>query len=107
MVPCVSSWRSGDRFIHRPYTAAEIDAIAAYSMDLDRCYFVPIERVEGRPGIALRLVPPRNNQRRRVNLAEEYELAARLARHGAVAQLGERLDGIQEVRGSIPLGSTL
>ena len=27
--------------------------------------------------------------------------------HGAVAQLGERLNGIQEVRGSIPLGSTI
>ena len=26
---------------------------------------------------------------------------------GAVAQLGERLDGIHEVRGSIPLGSML
>ena len=26
--------------------------------------------------------------------------------NGAVAQLGERLNGIQEVRGSIPLGST-
>ena len=28
------------------------------------------------------------------------------SRAGAVAQLGERLNGIQEVRGSIPLGST-
>jgi hypothetical protein len=28
------------------------------------------------------------------------------SRKGAVAQLGERLNGIQEVRGSIPLGST-
>ncbi len=27
-------------------------------------------------------------------------------RSGAVAQLGERLNGIQEVRGSIPLSST-
>ena len=26
--------------------------------------------------------------------------------NGAVAQLGERLHGMQEVRGSIPLGST-
>ena len=26
---------------------------------------------------------------------------------GAVAQLGERLNGIQEVRGSIPLSSTI
>jgi PD-(D/E)XK endonuclease len=106
VVPCVSSWRSRERFVDRPYTAAEIDAVAACAMDLDRCYFVPIERVEGRPAIALRLAPARNNQRRRVNWAEEYELAARLGRHGAVAQLGERRDGIAEVRGSIPLGST-
>jgi hypothetical protein len=94
VVPCVSSWRSRDGFVRRPYTTAEIDAIAAYSMDLDRCYFVPIERVEGRPAIALRLAPARNNQRRRINWAEEYELAARLGVHGAVAQLGERRDGI-------------
>ena len=107
MVPCVSSWRSGDRFIHRPYTAAEIDGIAAYSIDLDRCYFIPIARVEDTPSIALRISPARNNQRRRINWAEEYELAARLACHGAVAQLGERRHGMAEVRGSIPLGSTL
>jgi PD-(D/E)XK endonuclease len=93
-VPCVSSWRSGDGFVHRPYSAAEIDAVAAYSMELDRCYFVPIGRVDGRPSIALRLAPTRNNQRRRINWAEEYELAARLGTHGAVAQLGERRDGI-------------
>ena len=29
-----------------------------------------------------------------------------LASHGAVAQLGERMTGSHEVRGSIPLGST-
>ena len=27
--------------------------------------------------------------------------------HGAIAQLGERLHGMQEVSGSIPLGSTI
>ena len=27
-------------------------------------------------------------------------------KYGAIAQLGERLHGMQEVRGSIPLGST-
>ena len=32
--------------------------------------------------------------------------AARIPRFGAVAQLGERYNGIVEVRGSIPLGST-
>jgi hypothetical protein len=30
----------------------------------------------------------------------------RLLLHGAIAQLGERLNGIQEVVGSIPSGST-
>ena len=30
----------------------------------------------------------------------------RIGRHGAVAQLGERRNGIAKVRGSIPLGST-
>ena len=33
------------------------------------------------------------------------ELPGNVRRFGAVAQLGERLNGIQEVRGSIPLGS--
>jgi hypothetical protein len=33
-------------------------------------------------------------------------LNAPLLRPGAIAQLGERLNGIQEVRGSTPLGST-
>ncbi len=31
----------------------------------------------------------------------------RLTLHGAIAQLGERLNGIQEVSGSIPLSSTI
>src|SRR5262249_37715771 len=32
---------------------------------------------------------------------------ARFLQKGAIAQLGERLNGIQEVRGSTPLGSTI
>ena len=39
-----------------------------------------------------------------------FEVRTRSSRHrvprGAIAQLGERLNGIQEVRGSTPLGST-
>ena len=37
----------------------------------------------------------------------EAGLVRALGKTGAVAQLGERLNGIQEVRGSIPLGSTI
>ena len=106
VIPCQSCRRGPDGFLRRRYTGDEIDGIAAYSLDLDRCYFVPIERVEGRPAIALRLAPARNNQRRRINWAEDFDLAARLGLDGAVAQLGERWHGMPEVRGSIPLGST-
>jgi hypothetical protein len=38
--------------------------------------------------------------------AEGYAFAATLGNHpGAIAQLGERLDGIQKVAGSSPAGS--
>ena len=49
----------------------------------------------------------RNNQRLEINWADDCDVAAKLRRLGAVAQLGERLAGSQKVRGSIPLGSTL
>jgi hypothetical protein len=43
----------------------------------------------------------------RLPLIQVQRVTIRLPqRVGAVAQLGERLNGIQEVRGSIPLGST-
>ena len=35
------------------------------------------------------------------------DIAALIAAHGALAQLGERYNGIVEVSGSIPLGSTI
>ena len=93
VVPYVSCWRSGGGFVRRTYTRTEIDGIAAYSPDLDRCFFVPIDRVEGKPAIRLRITPTRNNQQRGINWAEDFDLAATLARHGAVAQLGEQRAG--------------
>jgi hypothetical protein len=106
LVSCRSARRSARGFVRRTYTAAEVDAIAAYNLELDRCFLIPIARVEDRPGIALRLSPCRNNQRRRINWADDFDFAATLRRHhGAVAQLGERRDGIAEARGSSPLGS--
>ena len=84
---------------YRSYTAREIDAIAAYCPDIDRCYYVPVARVAGRRVVHLRTKPTRNNQVDRVNYAVEYEL-------GAIAQLGERVAGSHEVGGSSPPGST-
>ena len=84
-----------------------MDAFAAYSVDLERCFYLPIERFAHERSIRLRLAPSKNNQRRRINWAEDFDFAATLRALGAIAQLGERLHGMQEVAGSSPAGSTV
>jgi hypothetical protein len=94
-----SARRAREGMRYRSYTASEIDAIAAYCPDTERCYYVPVDQVAGRRVVHLRTIPTRNNQVDRVNYAVEYEL-------GAIAQLGERVAGSHEVGGSSPPGST-
>lgn len=106
VVRCYTFRRTRAGWKKTTYSADEVDVIAAYSMELDRCFLIPIELVAQRPTIQLRFAPTLNNQKRRINWAEEFDFAATLRRHqGAVAQLGERQSGTLEVRGSIPLGS--
>jgi hypothetical protein len=85
--------RAAGGYVRRRYTADEIDALAAYCMEIDKCYLIPIEAMEGMVAVQLRLGPTRNNQRRLIRWATEYEFAATLERLGAVAQLGERRAG--------------
>ena len=87
-------------YVWTTYAADEVDGIAAYCPDLDDCFYIPIQDVAGKAMTHLRLAPPRNAQRAGVTMADRYRL-------GAVAQLGERLGGTQEVVGSIPISSTL
>ena len=47
------------------------DLIAVYESSLARVFMVPVDDCPSFTGY-LRLDPPRNNQRRRVRLAEEY-----------------------------------
>ena len=56
--------------------------------------------------VSLRLGPTQNNQEKGINWAEQYEFGATLGSRGAIAQLGERLLGMQKVAGSSPAGST-
>jgi hypothetical protein len=96
IVRCRSGRRTRHGIVMRPYTRQEIDAFAAYCAELERCFFLPIDRFSGRTAISLRLGLPRNNQRLGVNWADDYDFAATLGRQsGAVAQLGERLAGSQ------------
>jgi hypothetical protein len=98
-VPCQSSRRTATGLVARRYTAAEIDAIAAYCHELKKCYLLPISLVANRREVSLRLFPTKNNQAQGVKWSFEYEL-------GAIAQLGERVTGSHEVVGSSPTSST-
>jgi hypothetical protein len=107
VVRSYSCRRTRDGLIRRRYSSDEIDAVAAYCGELDRCYLLPRNVFSGRAIIHLRLGPTRNTQSRGIRWAEEYEFAATLSRQqGAIAQLGERLAGSQKVTGSNPVGST-
>jgi hypothetical protein len=106
IVRCYSARRNREGLVRRLYSSDEIDAIAAYCPDVDRCYLLPLElALKAAP--QLRLAPTKNNQESKINWAKDFEFAATLDRLGAVAQLGERQRGTLEARGSSPLGSTL
>ena len=77
-------------YVRSVYTRDEVDLIAVYCGALDGCYLLPIELVEGRHSIQLRLTPPRNGQRASINEAAKFEF------RGAVAQLA-RATGWQPV----------
>jgi PD-(D/E)XK endonuclease len=76
------SWLSPHGYVRGAYSEKEIDAVAVYCGDLDRCYLLPCALIADRRGIYLRLSPPRNAQQAFINLAADFEF------DGAVAQLG-------------------
>ena len=86
-------------YVRSTYDPTEIELLAIYCAELDQVYVVPIEDIAGQSYVHLRLRPAKNNQRSFVRWASQYEL-------GAIAQLGERLRGTQEVAGSSPASST-
>jgi hypothetical protein len=87
-------------YLTTTYDASQIDFFGVYCGDLDRCFLIPVEVAAGQHQLHLRLTPPRNGQRACITLAEKF------AFEGAIAQLGERLHGMQEVDGSSPSSST-
>jgi hypothetical protein len=87
-------------YVQTTYSESEVDVIAAYCMELHRCYLLPIALVAGQRCIHLRLEPPQNNQALGIHWASNYEFS------GAIAQLGERVTGSHEAAGSSPASST-
>jgi len=77
-VRCYSCRRGRSGMIVRKYTLDEVDAIAAYCPEIDRSYLLPTSLSCGRRMVHLRIGPSRNNQRARINWADDFELEARL-----------------------------
>jgi hypothetical protein len=67
-------------YVRTSYAATEIDAVAAYSPHLNRCFLLPIDQVAGRNAIHLRLDPTKNNQAERIKWARDYEFRAVMQR---------------------------
>ena len=103
-----SSRRARSGLVRRAYVHGEFDALAAFCPQLERCYLIPFEVIDGSLQIHLRVAPTKNNQHIGVRLASHYEFGATIAQTslGPIAQLGERCHGMAEVVGSSPTGST-
>jgi hypothetical protein len=106
VVRCYRNRRNREGLLKQFYSPDDIDAYAAYCSDLDKCYLLPIDEFPNQIAIQLRLEPTRNNQSLGINWAKDYEFAATISVSGAIAQLGERVSGRDEVAGSSPAGST-
>jgi len=78
VVRCRTNRRGRDGFIHGRYRPGEIDAVAAYCLELDRCYLLPVALSVQRTSVHLRLEQCRNNQLAGVKWAPDFELGATL-----------------------------
>jgi hypothetical protein len=96
----VARSRTGKKTVRTPYRG-QVELFGVFCPDNGKVYLVPADEVPVNAAW-LRLDPPRNKQKTRIRWAQPYEIAS----FGAVAKLGSRLNGIQEVAGSNPAGST-
>jgi PD-(D/E)XK endonuclease len=100
MIRVGGSWLSPNGYVRSTYSENEVDLLAVYCGELDRCFLLPIARFAGIHALQLRLTRPRNNQRACINMADDFDF------NGAIAQLGERAAGSRKVVGSSPTSST-
>lgn len=67
-----SNRRTADGSRRRAYAMGEIDALAAYCPELDRCFYLSTDQVATRLQFSLRIAPSRNNQASGVNWADDF-----------------------------------
>jgi PD-(D/E)XK endonuclease len=71
-----TSRRGPTGHIHRSYLPGEIDGIAAFCLDNEKCYLLLGELCTERAFVQLRLGPTKNNQATGVRWARDFEFGA-------------------------------
>jgi hypothetical protein len=79
LVRCYSCRRGREGLRRRCYRASEVDLMAAYCADLDRCFLLESAQFGDRFQLLLRIGASRNNQRLGVNWADDFAFEARMA----------------------------
>jgi hypothetical protein len=77
-VRCYSTRRAREGLRKRVYRSDEVDLIAVYCADLDRCLLLRCKEFDGRTQVDIRVRACRNNQKRGVNNASTFDFAGRL-----------------------------
>jgi PD-(D/E)XK nuclease superfamily protein len=79
--PLRTSWHTPRGYVRTTYSRDEVDAIATYVPDTDKCYLIPIHEAADRSEVCLRTGPTRNNQAIGVRWARDYEFENSLQRN--------------------------
>jgi hypothetical protein len=87
-VNLTTSRHTPNGYVRTAYTPAQVDAIAAYSSELDRCFLIPIAEVAGGRAINLRVAPTRNNQARGIRWASDYCFAELIGKRAELPRAG-------------------
>lgn len=74
VVRIYSTRRAARGPVRKRYAPGEIDAVAAYCLEVDGCFYLTEATVAGRTQIMLRVAPSRHNQAAGVNWADDYRL---------------------------------
>jgi hypothetical protein len=87
-------FRTASSYYHHPHPKmltkhyhGEVDFFAVYRPETKGVYLIPIVDLPVESGASLRIDPPRNNQRRRIRMAADYEIA-RVTTEGLRASSG-------------------
>lgn len=70
MISC--RMRSTNNWQIKKYSKTDIDYFGLYDYENKKGYLIPIEKVEGMSEISIRLSKAKNNQKKKVRLAEDY-----------------------------------